>query len=228
MKFGLQCCGYFGRFAERGACVIAPHVWLGSRIRLQNNHHFTLLLHLNTSLDRHRHQHPPACAAATSSLASSPSSSRHSRYGSREASASTRTTPPPANTFPGICSADSLINIALCCLAYLPGLLHAWYIISINPEPTYQELPQDAERGNVTYYYVQTQPARRTDGTQGYGTVNSTPNSQFPGQQQGVVRPKPQAVAPPPRQQQSQAGPSEEVPPSYAQAVSGDHKVQGP
>ena len=26
----------------------------------------------------------------------------------------------------GICSADSLINIALCCLGYIPGLLHAW------------------------------------------------------------------------------------------------------
>jgi hypothetical protein len=26
----------------------------------------------------------------------------------------------------GICTADSLINIALCCLGYIPGLLHAW------------------------------------------------------------------------------------------------------
>jgi uncharacterized membrane protein YqaE (UPF0057 family) len=26
----------------------------------------------------------------------------------------------------GICSADSFINIALCCLGYLPGLIHAW------------------------------------------------------------------------------------------------------
>lgn len=28
----------------------------------------------------------------------------------------------------GICSADSLINILLCTLGYLPGLLHSWYV----------------------------------------------------------------------------------------------------
>ena len=26
----------------------------------------------------------------------------------------------------GICSADSVINICLCCLGFIPGLLHAW------------------------------------------------------------------------------------------------------
>ncbi|CZT18581.1 related to stress response RCI peptide [Ramularia collo-cygni] len=124
----------------------------------------------------------------------------------------------------GICSADSLINLALCCLGFLPGLVHAWYIISTYPEPTYHQVPQDAERGNVTHYYVQTQPSRRPEAPHGYGTVNSTVDQQFPGQQQGVVQPKSKAVAAP---RQQQAGPSEEVPPSYAQAV-GDHKVQGP
>jgi hypothetical protein len=34
----------------------------------------------------------------------------------------------------GICSADSFINIALCCLGYLPGLIHAWVCsTSIRP-----------------------------------------------------------------------------------------------
>ena len=47
---------------------------------------------------------------------------------------------------------------------------------------------QDAERGTVTYYYVQQgAPRYGPQGGQqgGYGTVNSTTNSQFPGQQAG-------------------------------------------
>jgi uncharacterized membrane protein YqaE (UPF0057 family) len=137
----------------------------------------------------------------------------------------------------GICSADSLINLALCCLAYLPGLLHAWYIISVTPSPTYDQLPQhDPERGHITHYYVHTQPGSHPPpgGSQGYGTVNNVPNAQFPGQQQGMVKPPksqraaPPASAPAPAGQSSQAGQSEEIPPSYAQAVAGDHKIQGP
>lgn len=116
-------------------------------------------------------------------------------------------------------------------LGFLPGLLHAWYIISVTPDPAYEHLAQqDAERGNVTYYYVQTagQPryAPQQGGQRQYGTVNSTPNAQFPGaQQQGFVQPK---AAPSQQPAQSQAGPSQEVPPTYAQAVSGDNKIQGP
>ncbi|KAK4494754.1 hypothetical protein PRZ48_014110 [Zasmidium cellare] len=125
----------------------------------------------------------------------------------------------------GICSADSLINIALCCLGFLPGLLHAWYIIAITPDPTYEQLAQqDAERGTVTYYYVQSQPAyapqQGGSSQRGYGTVNSTPNQQFPAQQQGVV--------PQPAQAPKAGGSGEEVPPSYQQAVAGDNKIQGP
>ena len=98
-------------------------------------------------------------------------------------------------------------------LGFLPGLLHAWYIIAITPDPTYMELSQDAEGGHVTYYYVQT---NATSAQGGYGTVNSTPNSQFPSQHQGFVQPP-----------GAQAGPSDEVPPTYQQAV-GDNKVQKP
>ncbi|USW57223.1 Putative proteolipid membrane potential modulator [Septoria linicola] len=134
----------------------------------------------------------------------------------------------------GICSADSLINIALCCLAYLPGLLHAWYIISVTPDPTYEQVAQhDAEQGTVTYYYVQTngqpQYAPQQGGRQqgaSYGTVNaSAPNAQFPRQQT-----KPQPAPAPSAVQPSQAGPSngdDAPPPSYQQAT-GDNKVQGP
>ncbi|PMB73697.1 Plasma membrane proteolipid 3 [Beauveria bassiana] len=38
----------------------------------------------------------------------------------------------------GICSADSLINILLCLLGFIPGMLHAWYIIAKFPEPPYE------------------------------------------------------------------------------------------
>lgn len=105
-------------------------------------------------------------------------------------------------------------------LGFLPGLLHAWYIISITPDPTYEELV-DAERsaggGTVTYYYVQ-QGRLQNPSQGGYGTVNSTPNSQFPiAREDGFVRPA---------DQQAQPGSSETAPPTYAQAVRGDNKVQ--
>ncbi|KAL1902443.1 hypothetical protein Sste5346_001424 [Sporothrix stenoceras] len=57
----------------------------------------------------------------------------------------------------GICSADSIINILLCVLGYIPGLIHAWYIIAKFPEPDYdyEVLNQDAEgNGRVTYVVV--------------------------------------------------------------------------
>jgi len=126
----------------------------------------------------------------------------------------------------GLCSADSLINIALCMLGVLPGILHSWYIIAKHPEPTYDEIAQrDPEQGHqrVTHYYVSQQPASRraapAPAAAGYGTLNSSaPNAQFPhNQQQGFIQP-------PPAQQA--AGPSTDTPPTYQQAVDGDHKVQ--
>lgn len=105
-------------------------------------------------------------------------------------------------------------------LGVLPGLLHAWYIIAITPDPTYEQVPaDDAERGHVTHYHVHGQPQYAPGGgraQQGYGTVSNAPNSQFPGQQNGFVQPPPQA------------GSSDQAPPSYTQAVQGDNKVQGP
>ncbi|KAL1311184.1 hypothetical protein AAFC00_001381 [Neodothiora populina] len=125
----------------------------------------------------------------------------------------------------GICSADSLINIALCCLGFLPGLLHAWYIISICPSPTYEQVQQeDPESGRVAYYRVQQGGAGPSQGQRNYGTVQN----QFPGQQNGTM-PGAQQY----RQVEGgmQGGAStkpsgNDVPPTYAQAVKGDHKVQ--
>lgn len=125
-----------------------------------------------------------------------------------------------------------MINIALCVLGFFPGLLHAWYIISKYPEPSedYEPLSGDAgENGQVTYYYVahgpppppqQQRQGRRQQQQRAYGTNESV----------RVERPKQDG-----RQSQQESGVEEDrdvqgssagVPPSYEQAVRGDHKVQ--
>ncbi|KAF7595660.1 hypothetical protein BBP40_005104 [Aspergillus hancockii] len=134
----------------------------------------------------------------------------------------------------GICTADSIINIALCCLGYVPGLLHSWYIILKYPEPDYDDpnyepisgnaQRRDVENGHVTYYYVSHQqlqnPSQRS-----YGTVaQSAPATNLP-EQPGQPIPKPQnepAAGSSSDQTQGDSRP----PPTYAEAVKGDHKVQ--
>ncbi|KAJ5310124.1 uncharacterized protein N7443_002585 [Penicillium atrosanguineum] len=119
----------------------------------------------------------------------------------------------------GICSADSIINIALSLLGYVPGLIHAWYIILKYPDPDYDDaayepIPggssqrRDLEDGRVTYYYVSHQPPQNPT-QRGYGTVDQQP------------RPQADASSHP----QGQGG-SSHAPPTYAEAVRGDHKVQ--
>ncbi|KAF7563365.1 hypothetical protein G7046_g768 [Stylonectria norvegica] len=92
----------------------------------------------------------------------------------------------------GICSADSLINILLCVLGFIPGLLHAWYIIARYPEPAYEyEAVPDREGGRVTYVYVQApqgqgQPPKQhkpkaqppQQGAMNYGTQNAGSSQQ--------------------------------------------------
>jgi Proteolipid membrane potential modulator len=46
---------------------------------------------------------------------------------------------------------DSLINICLCALGYLPGLIHAWYIISSYPDQ-YERIPDDESHVHVFYH----------------------------------------------------------------------------
>ncbi|KAL5594115.1 hypothetical protein BROUX41_001161 [Berkeleyomyces rouxiae] len=132
----------------------------------------------------------------------------------------------------GICSADSVINILLCVLGYLPGLLHAWYIIAKYPGPVYeyQTLGYD-EEGRVTYVIVrhdqgqsqgQIQPPRNAPMHYG-ATAHSAPAQ---GRGQGSQQR--------PQQAHSAAGPSNggeggsdgSVPPSYAEVVAGDNKIQ--
>ncbi|KAI9836626.1 MAG: hypothetical protein M1819_001260 [Sarea resinae] len=99
----------------------------------------------------------------------------------------------------GICSGASLLNLLLCCLGYLPGLLHAWYIISLHPDPGYEAVAQDPERGGGGG--GEERRERRMD----YGTTvaGNSAGSAADGNRAGGG-----------------------VPPSYAEAVKGDHKVQ--
>ena len=144
----------------------------------------------------------------------------------------------------GLCSADSLIILALCCLGFLPGLLHAWYVILQNPDPydAYEQVPGDGERGDgrTTYYVITHEQAAA--GRQNYGTVSSQPTAgQFPGQQSGAnnsfAQPKtnkkahggkPAAAAAPSQGGEGSAREPEAPPPTYADVIKGDNMVQGP
>ncbi|KAK5085882.1 hypothetical protein LTS08_006532 [Lithohypha guttulata] len=122
----------------------------------------------------------------------------------------------------GLCSAESLINILLCMLGYLPGLLHAWYIIAKNPEFEYETVPDseaNQQGGRVTYYYVshegrpQRQPQRQQKPN--YGTQAQAPPVPQNNRPANAAGPS------------TSAGSSEAAaPPSYDDAVKGDHKVQ--
>ncbi len=107
-------------------------------------------------------------------------------------------------------------------LGFIPGLLHAWYIIAKFPEHDYDSIPADAESGRVTYIIV--------DGTRRAVKPNTRP--QGTGGGYGTTAP----MAPPVHQDQNgtwnnNPAPAEgssggAVPPTYAEAVKGDHKVQ--
>ncbi|KAK2771774.1 hypothetical protein FQN53_004888 [Emmonsiellopsis sp. PD_33] len=147
----------------------------------------------------------------------------------------------------GVCSADSLINLALLVLGYVPGLLHAWYIILKYPEND-EEYPEgyqpivgadgrhhDPESGRVTYYYVAHQPPSPHTGShphpqRSYGT-NQPPHN-APGVDP-ATRPQPQPSDPHASSvpgdmggEGSSSHPEGRAPPTYAEAVKGDHKVQ--
>ncbi|KUI63719.1 Plasma membrane proteolipid 3 [Cytospora mali] len=111
----------------------------------------------------------------------------------------------------GICSADSLLNILLCMLGYVPGLLHAWYIIAKYPDPVEYYSNADSEGGRVRYIIVNQGDEEAGGHASGAAGSSSTP-----------------AAAAPPQTYDYNGGEgsSEDLPPpSYAQ-VMGDHKIQ--
>ncbi|KAK5625017.1 hypothetical protein RRF57_000733 [Xylaria bambusicola] len=130
----------------------------------------------------------------------------------------------------GLCSADSIINILLCFLGYIPGLFHAWYIIAKFPDTAEYErvTQQDYEHGHhnerVTYVIV---PAPHTQAQQ-----QSHQQQAKHSQQQVSYGTTSSNTAGPASSNQNEASGSsgsnnnERAPPTYAEAVKGDHKIQ--
>ena len=133
----------------------------------------------------------------------------------------------------GVCSADSIINIALCCLGFvrlpcpppppspvqltpaqLPGLIHAWYIIGKYPEDPIiysrvrdeEENPRPVRQQPQQERLVYTLAAPQGEAG-GYGSFNAGVG----GSAEGGGR---------------EGGEGVDGPPSYASVVKGDNKVQ--
>lgn len=139
----------------------------------------------------------------------------------------------------GICSSDSLLNLLLCMLGYVPGLLHAWYIVAKYPEPVDQHGGYDTEGARVVYVRVDQEGeaagghgGRRAQQQQPQG--GRQPKSQ-PGRQAhmsygsaaGSSSSAPPPLSSQPHDYNGGEGSSEDLPPppSYAEVV-GDHKIQ--
>lgn len=129
----------------------------------------------------------------------------------------------------GICSADSVINILLCVLGFLPGLLHAWYIIAKFPEPDYANYERvgDSEHGRVTYVVVsqdengrRSQRAPRGQGQSQQPKPARQGNMSYGTSQGNNVGASSSSSAP------QGSSDDQAPPPSYAQVVMGDNKIQ--
>lgn len=130
-------------------------------------------------------------------------------------------------------------------LGFIPGLLHAWYIIALYPEERddYDALQGDGGEngsGRVTYYYVDRREVSGEDresggrsvGGQGrgYGAITEGGmNAKAKANQKTKVDIKANpdvSQGPVGRGEGASEGAGEGVPPSYEQAVRGDHKIQ--
>ncbi|KAI1749925.1 hypothetical protein F4782DRAFT_511363 [Xylaria castorea] len=133
----------------------------------------------------------------------------------------------------GLCSADSVINILLCFLGYVPGLFHAWYIIAKFPDEAddYERVPQqDYERGQggsrMHYVFVQ------AEGPQPHPQPHSQPSQQpkHAPVNYGTAANAGSSSSNPPDHNNEAGGSSDDnndrAPPTYAEAVKGDHKIQ--
>ncbi|KAK1752261.1 UPF0057-domain-containing protein [Echria macrotheca] len=136
----------------------------------------------------------------------------------------------------GICSADSLINILLLTLGYVPGLLHSWYIIAKFPEPDFDyQGPADAEHGRVYVFIHEPQSQGQQHHQQGQPKLNAPPPHQSnmnygttsaPGASSAPASGSSSAPQPQQSHDAGEGSSDHPPPPSYAQVVAGDHKVQ--
>jgi hypothetical protein len=115
-------------------------------------------------------------------------------------------------------------------VAFIPGIVHAWYVIAKYPDTDgYERVPVDVEAGRgsstVTYVIVpaphghhqqhlqQQQP--KSGQAMNYGTTSNHAGS---------------SSSAPPHRDNEDSGNSDNnnahAPPTYAEAVKGDHKVQ--
>lgn len=126
----------------------------------------------------------------------------------------------------------------------IPGLLHAWYIIAKFPEESYdyQRVPQDSEGGRVTYVFVNGQqgngsghhggpqrqqqigqPKPQDQGVMNYGATTTKNNSNHGGHHAAAQGGSSSSAA---AQAGSSSAGGENAPPTYAEAVKGDNKIQ--
>ncbi|KAH8202552.1 hypothetical protein TruAng_003263 [Truncatella angustata] len=126
----------------------------------------------------------------------------------------------------GVCSADGFINILLCMLAYIPGLLHAWYIIAKVPDDYQYQRVSDPERGQ--HHVIIIQPDGRQQHQQQGHKAQHQPRLQHQnGMDYGTSSQGGNASSSTAAQAGSSNGNEHEpAPPTYAEALKGDHKVQ--
>jgi uncharacterized membrane protein YqaE (UPF0057 family) len=133
----------------------------------------------------------------------------------------------------GLCSADSIINILLLLLGYIPGLIHAWYIIAKFPDEDYDydAIPHhDSEGGGyrrggerVRYIIIDRTDVRSAKPQNQNQQPQQGPNYGTQGGQSSRPAPQQQGVTSAGNGEGSADG---AVPPSYAEVVAGDHKIQ--
>lgn len=114
---------------------------------------------------------------------------------------------------------------ALTSTAQLPGLIHAWYIIAKHPEPDWDYQAYDSENSRV---YVIVQGAPNQQHPHAAHPQRQQPRPQHPahgGMSYGTTGPGPSSSTPAPHAGESSRG-GDVAPPSYAQVVAGDNKIQ--
>lgn len=81
----------------------------------------------------------------------------------------------------GVCSADFFINVALCCLGFLPGLIHAFYIISKYPgdEPSCRHSGYAPVNGSQQPFYGSSDLERAAGPSSGQQPQQAPPSGEY-------------------------------------------------